>query len=241
MKEPCRILLLTGIREELHCFLKEHAHEFDRASRVYRFHDFPGLCARTSGAGLKKRKELKKTIRILKPGLILNAGLVGKLTTHNGPQIGECIDLSCVVDLRGSVLLKLSGHGGALVSVEQLVLDKAARMDLFQDSGAEFCDMESGPLLHLLKEIGFTGSIHFVKMVGDTPADSRLYEHEFKTRQQKECMTLKYGMMNLWYCMRLRFRKRSLYGNLSKIMAARVKDILTGNLHWNDNIHGELN
>ena len=69
-----RILILTGLQEELLPFLERRAFQFDRARGAYRSLQHPDLLAATTGPGVKKARELRKLLRSFVPHVIVNAG-----------------------------------------------------------------------------------------------------------------------------------------------------------------------
>lgn len=106
--------------------------------------------------------------RQLPPGPLVSFGLAGAL--HPGLQVGEVVDAVRVVDEAGQLVWEggpLGARGarpGTIVAVSQVVESPQARRALYERTGADAADMESGPLARCGRLRGV------LRAVSDTPA-----------------------------------------------------------------------
>jgi nucleoside phosphorylase len=101
-------------------------------------------------------------------GPVVSFGLAGGL--HDGLECGEVLDATRVVDTDGVVLweggpLGLSGARTAtIVAVDEIVDDPAERRTLYERTGADAIDMESGALARTGRLAGC------LRAISDTPS-----------------------------------------------------------------------
>lgn len=180
-----RILILTGLQEELLPFLERRAFQFDRARGAYRSLQHPDLLAATTGPGVKKARELRKLLRSFVPHVIVNAGLVGLLRETDERQAGDRVRLGGVTDARTGVVYPGGPGRGQLVSVPAPVFEPSDKLDLATKYRASVCDMEAAVLLGMIGQVEevATGSfVVFCKVVGDRPDSYNLYRYEHLVR-----------------------------------------------------------
>lgn len=175
------VLLLTGIKEELQGTLDSHPFVFEKDLRIYRSESYPHLYARTTGPGLQKRAEIEKVLEDLQPNFIVNAGLVGILREKDDLQPGDSLSPGTII--QQSNRLEFPGGPGRdrIISVEKPVHDYLDKLDLYDEFKARACDMEAAKLLTLagsMPAVKKKTYIVFVKVAGDRPEDSGLYENE---------------------------------------------------------------
>lgn len=182
-----RILVLTGIKEELSAVAERHPLSFDRERGLYRSESYPEVYAGTTGPGIPKsgRKQLRRWLRELAPHIIINAGLVGLLREDAPHSGGDRLRLGAVIHQATGVVFPGGAGRGRLVSVSEPVFEPSAKMDLALDHEAIACDMEAAPLLSIVgqtEEIT-TGSVVLLrKFVGDRPDSYRLFRYEHRIR-----------------------------------------------------------
>ena len=86
----------------------------------------------------------------LPEGSLVSFGVAGAL--HEGLRVGDVLDATRVVDVAGATLWEGAGlgvrgaRGGTVLASDVLVHDPAERRRLFESSGADAVDMESGML-----------------------------------------------------------------------------------------------
>jgi hypothetical protein len=119
------------------------------------------LGARTAVVGIGARRTVPQ-------GPVVSFGLAGGL--HDGLECGEVLDATRVVDTDGVVLweggpLGLSGARTAtIVAVDEIVDDPAERRTLYERTGADAIDMESGALARTGRLAGC------LRAISDTPS-----------------------------------------------------------------------
>lgn len=86
---PLRLLLLTGIEEELWDIIRICSLQFEKRLGCYRSSLYPFLYAATLGAGISKAGKTERLILRSRPDVIINAGLVGILSQSSAVEIGE--------------------------------------------------------------------------------------------------------------------------------------------------------
>ncbi len=180
-----RILILTGIKEELTPFFERHPFVFDRGLGAYRSSQYSELYAATTGPGVKKAREIRKLLKGLVPHVIVNAGLVGLLRENSPARAGDRMRLGSVVDSRTGVVYPGGAGRNVLVSVPEPVFEPVQKMDLALDHQATVCDMEAGVLLGIIGQVEevATGSlVVFCKVVGDRPDSYHLFKYEHLIR-----------------------------------------------------------
>ncbi|MCR9143571.1 MAG: hypothetical protein NXI24_15090 [bacterium] len=180
-----RILILTGIKEEITPFFSEHPFEFDRGLGAYQSTRYSGLYAATTGPGVKKSREIRRLLEKLVPHVIVNAGLVGLLRESSKARAGDRLRIGSVIDQRTGVVYPGGAGRDALVSVAQPVFEPSEKMDLALDHQAVACDMEAAVLLGIVGQIEevATGSLVVLcKVVGDRPDSYNLFKYEHLVR-----------------------------------------------------------
>mgnify|MGYP000850423812 CR=1 FL=1 len=176
-----KLLLLTGIQEELYPMIPEFRLVFSKETGIYQSANYPELFAATTGPGVKKRKELREIFKTIIPDIIVNAGLIGTLTDDPLPAPGDLAKISSVVEFETHLVFPVQPHGGTLLTVRKPVFEPREKWLLSRDYQARFCDMEASRILQLLREVDEVRedtSVVFCKVVGDTPAQYDLYQHE---------------------------------------------------------------
>ncbi len=230
--ETKKIVLLTGLKEELELFLARHEHTFDRTSRLYRFGEFPHLWAGSTGPGIKKRGALRRLIQELKPDVVIHAGLTGVLDERDSLVRGEPLLIRRVADPREG---KWYGEGGkeetvVTLSAPLFAPDEKSELALRWD--ARVCDMESAVLYRLLEGIPCT--LYFCKVAGDLPEDAPLYRHEYLVRGwsrkgigQKLLLFLRFPG-GPWRMLRLLRRKARMMESLTRFMEESLFSLQKG-------------
>ncbi|MCB1166666.1 MAG: hypothetical protein KDK37_11755 [Leptospiraceae bacterium] len=227
---PLTILLLTGIKEELQGLLDRHPFEFEKELRIYRSRKYREFYARTTGPGVTKRAEIQKVLEDLAPDVVICAGIAGILDEKDEIETGDLLRIGEV--LRQSNRVSYPGGPGRdkLVTVKRPVHDILDKLDLATEFKARACDMESAIILDMVGSLPALAQKTFVVMVkvaGDRPEDSSLYEYEHltwgwdkKSWIQKARTALKFPAGPA-ACLRLINHKktalRSLYKNMELI------------------------
>lgn len=180
-----RILLLTGIKEELEPVLKRLPFSFDKEIGAYRCVRASNLTCATTGPGLKNRTEVRRILERFEPDVVLNAGLVGILRENDGISPGEPLRLGTVI--HGTTGEQYPGGPGQdiLVTVKEPVFEPSDKLGLAARFRARACDMEAAELLALLGRyplLSGKGFLVFCKIAGDRPEDHSLFLGESSTR-----------------------------------------------------------
>jgi hypothetical protein len=180
-----RILILTGLQEELLPFLDLHPFVFDKGRGAYRSRKYPELYAATTGPGVKKRREIRRLLEELVPHVIVNAGLTGLLREDSKLEAGDRLRIAQVIDRRSGVIFPGGPGNAVLISVSQPVFEPVDKMDLALEYRATACDMEAAVLLGIIGQVEqvATGSLVVLcKVVGDRPDSYNLYKYEHLVR-----------------------------------------------------------
>lgn len=235
MNEAKNILILTGIGEELHSFLKVHPMEFSRELRLYRSRIYPHLYAATTGPGVRKRKEILRWLRTLRPAIVINAGLTGILSRQSGVRSGAMLEIGTVLTLDSDSPYRAGAGKDLLVSIGFPLFDADEKEELHVRTGAGFCDMEAGPLIELMEESGkesTTGApqLLFCKIAGERPEEGPLYASEHLIRGwagkgvwEKVGLALRFPGGPLQF-LRLRRKKEALLRSLARSLNSMVQD-----------------
>lgn len=179
-----RILLLTGIQEELLPLLEPLQLTF-RQLGAYQSVPYPDLFAATTGPGLRRKSEIRSLLKELQPDLIINAGLAGMLVDEPSPAPGDLIPLASIVDAESELEYPLNRKGHSLVTVKQPVFEPREKWLLAREFRAQFCDMEAAQIIRLVRqvdEVREDSPILFLKVVGDIPDHYDLFKHEALVR-----------------------------------------------------------
>lgn len=175
------ILICTGLREELRSFFTLHPFEYSREAGCYRSSREEGLFAITTGPGFLGKKRFMKCLKLLRPRIIVNAGLVGVLYEKHGIEIGEKIELANVIDSMSRIVYPGGPGKRTLVTVSHPVFEPLEKMNLHLEHNAHACDMEAAVLL---KNLGL-GDRHpdenlvvFCKVAGDLPEHYLIFRDE---------------------------------------------------------------
>ena len=180
------VLLLTGVFEELRPFQAQHPFEFVRKIRAFRSQWYPNLFAATTGPGLRRRAELKKILDAVRPGCIVNAGLVGILGGADSSQAGDRLRISAVKRAADGIIYPGGPGRDLLLTVREPVFHPAEKEELALCHGARACDMEAGELLALVSQTAawrpYGLRVVLCKVAGDLPADYELFANEHLTR-----------------------------------------------------------
>jgi len=181
-----KILLLTGVKEELEPVLEHHSFEFIPTFRVYRSTRVPDVFAATTGPGVKKAGEIRKFLKEFVPDVILNAGLVGILNPEDPIQPGELLKLKTVISKEEDLFFPGGPGRDTLITVEKPVFEPWEKYDLYYNHGkARACDMEAAKLLRLvgsIEKVATRSTVIFCKVAGDRPDDYTLYQDEHLLR-----------------------------------------------------------
>ena len=182
-----KVLLLTGIREELEAVFKRIDFEYIRSDRIYQGVDYKDLFATTVGPGFKKKKEIKKIITKIQPTIILNIGLAGILDDRDSISIGDLIDVSTLKNIHSDIVFITGQPGSTMVTVDHLVFDPIERTELAERHGARSCDMESFYLAKFLTENKTLFNYADIKLLicriaGDRPEHFKLFPNEYRIR-----------------------------------------------------------
>ena len=185
-----KILLLTGIKEELKPLFKIHPFEFVKQNRFYRSIEAPNVMAGTMGPGLTKKRELKKLLEDFLPDVIINAGLVGILNDDDPIESGDLLRIGNVIDAETETIYPGGPGRDTLVTVDRAIFQPWEKMDLYmQFDRARACDMEASKLLNFIasiEEVAGRTEILFCKVAGDRPESYQLYENEHLVRNWNE-------------------------------------------------------
>ncbi|MFN3603684.1 MAG: hypothetical protein ACK4UJ_03110 [Leptonema sp. (in: bacteria)] len=179
------ILLLTGIKEELKEILKKHPFVFEKDVQCYHSQKYPTFYAATTGPGLQDKKKIKKILENLLPDIIINAGLVGVLDEREKIYIGDLVKIGTVIKKTNSI--QFAGGPGrfTLLTVEKPIFDPIEKLDLKYEFKANVCDMEAAYLIELVGSYEIfrrESYILLIKVVGDRPENSYLFEYEYLIR-----------------------------------------------------------
>ncbi|MCB1314414.1 MAG: hypothetical protein KDK27_00590 [Leptospiraceae bacterium] len=180
-----RVLVLTGVQEELLPIVRRLALRFDNSVRAYRSSQYPDLYAATTGPGIQKRGAIRKLITETVPHAIINAGLVGILREPDHLEAGDRCRLGEVIDSRTRIVYPGGPGRDRLVSVDKPVFAPYEKMDVATDFSARLVDMEAAPLLNLvgqLEEVSTGSVVVFCKVVGDRPDTYYLHQYEHLVR-----------------------------------------------------------
>ena len=227
---PLRVVVLTGLKEELEGLLKT-GFEWDDATRLYRSLQRPGLYAGTLGPGLKKRKEIRRALERIEPDVIINGGLVGSLKDPQdsgaGHATGDRLRLGEVVDVASGTIYPGGRGRDRLATVDRPIFEPLAKMNLRLDTGAVACDMEGSRLLRLLGQMeDRLPEVHVIlcKVVGDLPEDYFLFQLEDQIRS--------WSQRTRWEKLRvfLRYPGNALRLNRLFRVKRRALDSLTGRM-----------
>jgi nucleoside phosphorylase len=132
------------------------------------------VCATRTEARAARRAGLKAAVvgigatRELPDGPLVSFGLAGAL--HDGFELGDVVDATRVVDSEGTLLWegRPVGARGArqatVLATTSVADDPAERRALYERSGADVADMESGVLARSGRLVGC------VRSVSDTPS-----------------------------------------------------------------------
>ena len=197
-----KILIVTGIKEELRPILEQHPFDFDKQYRFYRSKETPSIYAGTLGPGLKRTRDLEKFLTFFEPEVIINAGLVGILNDDDPLQPGDLLKLGTIYDTKSGLQYPGGPGRDILVTVDRPVFQPWEKMELHVEYlRARACDMEAGRLLKFtgqLPNIKYKTHIVFCKVVGDRPEAYLLYENEHLIRNWEKFSLLK----KIWVSLR---------------------------------------
>lgn len=224
---PLTILLLTGIKEELQGLLDRHPFEFEKELRIYRSRRYRELYVRTTGPGVTKRKEIQKVLEDIAPDVVISAGIAGILDEKDKIETGQVLRIGEVI--RKSNRVSYPGGPGRdrLITVDRPVHDILDKLDLATEFKARACDMEAAILLDMVGALPALAQKTYVvmlKIAGDRPEDSSLYEYENhtwgwdkKSLWQKAVTAIKFPA-GPKACIRLIRHKRKALASLTKEM-----------------------
>ena len=180
-----RLLLVTGTGEELRGLRDLLSLQYDRNRGLYLSSKSASLFALSAGAGLSRRRMLRRALRELKPDIVVNAGLVGLLRLDDPRAVGQRLRLRSVLDSESELVYPGGPGRDSLVSVKAPVFEPWEKDELALRFKASVCDMEAAPLLALLgqtEEVAQTVTVVFVKVIGDRPESYDLFRYEHLVR-----------------------------------------------------------
>lgn len=180
-----RILLLTGIKEELEPILQRIPFAFEKEIGAYRCVRAANLACATTGPGVKNRTEVRRILEKFQPDVILNAGLVGILRENDGAVPGDHLRLGTIVHAVTEIQYPGGPGQDTLATVKAPVFEPFDKLDIATRFHARACDMEAAELLALLGRyplLSGKGFLVFCKIVGDRPEDHALFAGEAMTR-----------------------------------------------------------
>lgn len=180
-----RLLVLTGLQEELLPLLELHDFAFDRAAGAYRSKRNSGVYAATTGPGVKKARELRRLLESVVPHVIVNGGLTGLLKEEDAAVAGDRLRLGSVVDRKTGVIYPGGPGSDRIVTVPAPLFEPADKMDLALDWQARACEMEAAHILRIvgqIEEVSSGSVVIFCKVVGDRPDSYHLFQHEHLVR-----------------------------------------------------------
>ncbi|MCB1326392.1 MAG: hypothetical protein H7A21_17130 [Spirochaetales bacterium] len=180
-----RLLLVTGTGEELRALRGLLSLQFDRSRGLYLSLKSASLFALSAGAGLSRRRLLRRALRELKPDIVVNAGLVGLLRLDDPRPVGERLALRSVLESESGLVYPGGPGRDTLVSVGSPVFEPWEKDELALRFKATACEMEAAPLLALLgrtEEVAESVTVIFVKVIGDRPESYDLFRYEHLVR-----------------------------------------------------------
>lgn len=138
-----------------------------------------------AGAGLSRRRELRRILRELQPEVIVSMGLVGLLEEQDPLPVGARLAIGEVVEVERGIVYPGGPGRDRLATVSAPVFEPWQKYELHLNSGARACDMEAARLLHLVgqSEIAERCWVVFCKTVGDRVQDWPLYRDEVQLRR----------------------------------------------------------
>ncbi|MCB1173421.1 MAG: hypothetical protein KDK39_07650 [Leptospiraceae bacterium] len=176
-----RILLLTGIKEELVAVERRWHLQFNRHLHLYQSARYAGLYAGTTGPGLQRRREIRQWLNQLQPQIVVNAGLVGLLQAEHQAQVGDRVALNQLIDSRYGTCFPGGPGRNRLASLTKAAFAPHEKMDVALDFKVDVCDMEAAFLAGLLGQfdkLSESISLVLVKVIGDRPEQYLLYQNE---------------------------------------------------------------
>lgn len=176
-----KVLILTGVREELESILAVHPFEYMRGHRLYRSEQFPDVFARSTGPGLQKRKEVEEVLELIFPDLVISAGLVGALRDDEPIKSGCRLHVGQVIQASNHVIYPGWKGKHSLLTVDEPIFDPVLKMDLALEYRADACDMEGAKVVELVGQVQNLAEhalVMFVKIVSDTSDLGYAFEHE---------------------------------------------------------------
>lgn len=233
-----RILLLTGIQEELLPVITPLQLTF-RQHGAYQSVSYPELYAATTGPGLKKKSEIRTLLKEIQPEVIINAGLVGMLVDREppAPVPGDLLHLASIVDGESELVYPVNPTGETLVTVKSPVFEPREKWLLARQFHADFCDMEAARIIRLVRqvdEVREESPILFLKVVGDLPDHYELYKNEQLVRgwhrqsffgKVRTGMKFPGGPANLRRLLKL---KEAALNGLTRHVSRSIKALLSG-------------
>ncbi len=230
-----RILVLTGIQEELLPLLELHDFAFDRGVGAYRSKRSSEVYAATTGPGVKKARELRRLLESVVPHVIVNGGLTGLLKEEDDARAGDRLRLGSVVDRRTGVIYPGGPGRDRLVSVEAPLFEPADKMDVALDFQARACEMEAAHILRIvgqIEEVSSGSVVIFCKVVGDRPDSYHLFQHEHLVRAWHRKQYLEKWWAGLrfpggpWRLQELLAMKETALASLGRRLAALIDRIV---------------
>lgn len=231
MNTGLKILIITGVYEELFAIIRNQSVEFNRRFRGYRFQwGSYNILAISSGPGVQKPAKLERIMKEWSPVAIINAGFVGILT-RSSIRPGDRVPVSRI--LFGDRIYE-TNHPSTGVSIfcsNEPVFDPDTKQYIHETSGAVAIDMESGPLEEIRRRSKMA-PILYCKVAGDRLLENQIYRHEsdyrgfIKKGTRSKILELALNPKRILPYLFLFFRKRKLQRLLEQNLY-RILDDLT--------------
>lgn len=229
------ILIITGIKEELELFISRNSATFRSELRCFQLPNQPGVFCMTGGPGIRKKKEIRRVLRDVRPQIVVSAGLVGLLNGDLTLKSGSLAQIKGITDGVNSCNVQNSFQGHNLISIDKPIFSPSEKMDFLDETGADFCDMEMFPLYALLvahaKEANNAVSLCPIKVIGDRPEDFDLYRFEHELRGMKlatfrQIISASRGFSGgYWRFARLVYKKKRQYYKLTLYLEKFIRNI----------------
>lgn len=203
------------MQEEIALLLDRIPTDFDSHLRSHRCRSFPSLSFFVAGAGLSRRRELRRVLRELQPEVIVNMGLVGLLEEKDPLPVGGRLVIGEVTEVERGIVYPGGPGRDRLATVSAPLFEPWQKYELHLNSGARACDMEAARLLHLVgqSEIAERCWVVFCKTVGERVPDWPLYRDEEQLRRWRR--------MGFWEQLRIGLRFPGGPLQLRRLLAAK--------------------
>ncbi|MBX7058650.1 MAG: hypothetical protein K1X75_11340 [Leptospirales bacterium] len=180
-----RILAVVGVQEELLLLLNRIPCSFDSELRLHRCRAFRSLSFFVGGAGLNRRRELRRILEEDQPTVIVSLGLVGLLDERSELEVGDRVRIAEVLDCAQSIVYPGGPGSARLATVHRPLFEPWQKHDLMVQTRSQICDMEAAHLLRIVGQSEASSEdtvVILCKVVGDRPEAWNLYADESLTR-----------------------------------------------------------